>query len=43
MRIPVPPGRPGGNMYIVYLRNAEAARVAQTLRSMLSGGDGGGC
>ena len=36
------PGRPGGNMYIVYLRNAEAARVAQTLRSMLSGGDGGG-
>jgi len=35
------PGRPGGNMYIVYLRNAEAARVAQTLRAMLSGGDGG--
>jgi general secretion pathway protein D len=35
------PGRPGGNMYIVYLKNAEAARVAQTLRSMLSGGDGG--
>ena len=32
------PGRPGGNMFIVYLKNAEAARVAQTLRSLLSGG-----
>ena len=36
------PGRPGGNMFIVYLKNAEAARVAQTLRAMLSGSDGGG-
>ena len=36
------PGRPGGNMFIVYLKNAEAARVAQTLRAMLTGGDGGG-
>ena len=27
-------------MFIVYLRNAEAARVAQTLRSLLSGGGG---
>jgi general secretion pathway protein D len=35
------PGRPGGNMFIVYLKNAEAARVAQTLRGMLTGGDGG--
>ena len=35
------PGRPGGNMFIVYLKNAEAARVAQTLRAMLTGGDGG--
>ena len=32
------PGRPGGNMFIVYLKNAEAARVAQTLRSLMSGG-----
>ncbi len=32
------PGRPGGNMFIVYLKNADAARVAQTLRSLLSGG-----
>ena len=32
------PGRPGGNMFVVYLRNAEAARVAQTLRALLSGG-----
>ena len=35
------PGRPGGNMFIVYLRNAEAGRVAQTLRAMLSGSDSG--
>ncbi len=32
------PGRAGGNMFIVYLRNADAARVAQTLRSLMSGG-----
>ncbi len=32
------PGRPGGNMYIVYLKNAEAARVAQTLRALMTGG-----
>ena len=31
------PGRPGGNMFIVYLKNADAARVAQTLRSMMTG------
>jgi general secretion pathway protein D len=35
------PGRSGGNMFIVYLKNAEAARVAQTLRAMMTGGDGG--
>jgi general secretion pathway protein D len=32
------PGRPGGNMFIVYLKNAEAARVAQTLRALITGG-----
>jgi len=32
------PGRPGGNMYMVYLRNADASRVAQTLRSLMGGG-----
>ena len=32
------PGRAGGNIFIIYLRNAEAARVAQTLRSLISGG-----
>jgi general secretion pathway protein D len=32
------PSRAGGNMFVVYLRNAEAARVAQTLRALLSGG-----
>ncbi len=30
-------GRAGGNMFIVYLKNAEAVRVAQTLRAMLTG------
>ncbi|HZQ61601.1 MAG TPA: type II secretion system secretin GspD [Casimicrobiaceae bacterium] len=33
------PGRVGGNIFIVYLRNADAARVAQTLRALLSGGE----
>jgi general secretion pathway protein D len=32
-------GRAGGNMFIVYLRNAEAARVVQTLRALLTGQD----
>ncbi|MDH5286230.1 MAG: type II secretion system secretin GspD [Betaproteobacteria bacterium] len=32
------PGRPGGNLFIVYLKNAEAAKVAQTLRALLTGG-----
>ena len=32
------PGRPGGNIFIVYLKHAEAARVALTLRALLSGG-----
>ncbi len=32
------PGRAGGNIFIIYLKNAEAARVAQTLRSLLTGG-----
>ena len=31
-------GRAGGNIFIIYLRNAEAARVAQTLRALLAGG-----
>ena len=33
------PGRAGGNMFIVYLKNADAARVAQTLRALLTGAD----
>ena len=32
------PGRPGGNIFIIYLKNAEAVRVAQTLRALLAGG-----
>jgi general secretion pathway protein D len=35
------PGRAGGNMFIVYLRNAEAPRVVQTLRALLTGQDAG--
>ena len=31
------PGRAGGNMFIVYLKNAEAQRVVQTLRALLTG------
>jgi len=31
------PSRSGGNVHIVYLRNAEALRVAQTLRGVLTG------
>ena len=36
------PGRAGGNMFIVYLKNAEAVKVAQTLRSMLTGQENAG-
>jgi general secretion pathway protein D len=37
------PGRAGGNIFIIYLKNAEAVRVAQTLRALLAGGsDTGG-
>jgi len=32
------PGRAGGNIFIIYLKNAEAVRVAQTLRALLAGG-----
>jgi general secretion pathway protein D len=32
------PQRPGSNVYIVYLRNADATRVADTLRGLYSGG-----
>ena len=35
------PQRAGGNMFIVYLRNADAARVAETLRGLFGGGGGG--
>src|SRR5215831_19125563 len=37
------PGRTGGNIFVVFLKNAEAVRVAQTLRALLTGGsDTGG-
>ena len=36
-------GRSGGNIFIIYLKNAEALHVAQTLRAVLGGGgDSGG-
>jgi general secretion pathway protein D len=31
------PSRPGGNVFIVYLKNAEAAQVAETLRGLYGG------
>jgi general secretion pathway protein D len=31
-------GRAGGNIFIIYLKNAEATRVAQTLRALMAGG-----
>jgi general secretion pathway protein D len=31
-------GRVGGNIFIIYLKNAEAVHVAQTLRAVLGGG-----
>ena len=34
------PGRAGGNIFIIYLKNAEAVRVAQTLRGLLTGSGG---
>jgi len=35
------PSQAGANVRVVYLRNAEAGRVAQTLRSLLSGDSSG--
>jgi general secretion pathway protein D len=32
------PGRVGGNIFIIYLKNADASRVARTLRALFSGG-----
>ena len=32
------PGRAAGNMFIIYLKNADATHVAQTLRALLTGG-----
>jgi general secretion pathway protein D len=36
------PGRAGGNMFVVYLKNADAVKVAQTLRAMLTGQESSG-
>src|SRR5436190_6624509 len=32
------PGRVGGNIFIIYLKNADALRIARTLRALFSGG-----
>ncbi|MGD9945995.1 MAG: type II secretion system secretin GspD [Burkholderiaceae bacterium] len=39
-RLDQPSSRPG-NINVVYLRNAEAVKLAQTLRGVLAGGEGG--
>jgi len=36
------PGSSGSSMHVIYLRNAEAARLAGTLRGILTGQDSGG-
>lgn len=36
------PGTSGSSMHVIYLRNAEAARLAGTLRGILTGQDSGG-
>ncbi len=36
------PNGAGGNIYVVYLKNAEAAKLAVTLRAALGGSGGGG-
>ena len=36
------PGAGAGNIHVVYLRNAEAAKIAETLRGLLSGADAAG-
>ncbi len=33
------PGAGSGNVYVVFLRNAEATRIAETLRGLISGSD----
>ncbi|MCM2328753.1 MAG: type II secretion system secretin GspD [Lysobacter sp.] len=33
------PGAGAGNIHVVYLRNAEAAKIAETLRALVSGGE----
>ena len=35
------PGAGAGNIHVVYLRNAEAAKIAETLRALLSGAEAG--
>ena len=35
------PGAGAGNIHVVYLRNAEAAKIADTLRGLLSGAESG--
>jgi len=39
---PMQGGGPAGNIYVVYLRNADATRLATVLRAAYSGGTGGG-
>jgi general secretion pathway protein D len=36
------PQRVGGNMFIIYLKNADATRIAETLRGLFTGSTGGG-
>ena len=35
------PGRAGGNIFVIYMKNSEAVKVAQTLRALLTGQESG--
>ncbi len=39
---PAPSGGPAGNIYVVYLKNADAVKLAQVLRAAYGAGGGGG-
>ncbi len=38
---PIPGGGPAGSIWVVYLKNADALKIAEVLRAAISGGAGG--
>ncbi len=39
---PIPGGGPAGSIWVVYLKNADAVKMAEVLRAAITGGGGGG-